>query len=232
LWRFRGDARRAATSMSIALALQVFNYLHMTTADTAARRLPTETRQAEIVAAALQLARETSPPLITTAEIAAVVGVSQGAVFRHFASKDAIWAAVMQWVRTQLLAALGAAAAGATQPLQALEAVFKAHLRFVVAHPGVPRIIFHELQSPQETAIRQEVRNLLQAYRQLLLRLLDEAARRGELAPGVDRDAAATLFLGTVQGLVMQSMSASRSLSAKAGVDPVFAILLRGIRRQ
>ena len=189
----------------------------MTTADTAARRLPTETRQAEIVAAALQLARETSPPLITTAEIAAVVGVSQGAVFRHFASKDAIWAAVLQWVRIQLLAAIGAAAASATQPLP--------------APPDVPRIIFHELQNPRETAIRQEVRSLLQGYRQLLQHLLDEAARRGVLAPGVDRDAAATLFLGTVQGLVMQSMSASRPLSAKAGVDPVFEILLRGIRR-
>ena len=89
-----------------------------------APRLPTEARQAEIVAAALQLAREASPPLITTAEIAAVVGVSQGAVFKHFASKDAIWQAVMSWVHVQLLAALEAAAAGVAQPLQALEAVF------------------------------------------------------------------------------------------------------------
>jgi len=38
-------------------------------------RLPTQARQAEIVAAALQLASTTSPPLITTAEIAAVVDV-------------------------------------------------------------------------------------------------------------------------------------------------------------
>ena len=196
----------------------------------AVSRLPTEARQAEIVAAALQLARATSPPLITTADLAAAVGVSQGAVFRHFASKDAIWTAVMQWVRTQLLAALDAAAAGATQPLPALEAVFKAHLRFVVAHPGVPRIIFHELQHPDETAVKREVRALLQAYRALLLRLLGEAARRGELAAGVDPEAAAALFVGAVQGLVMQSMAAGRPIPLKTGADAVFSLLLRGLR--
>ncbi|HSM22219.1 MAG TPA: TetR/AcrR family transcriptional regulator, partial [Rubrivivax sp.] len=175
-----------------------------------AARLPTEARQAEIVAAALRLARATSPPLITTAEIAAVVGVSQGAVFKHFPSKDAIWQAVMGWVHVQLLATLEAAAAGAAQPLQALEAVFNAHLQFVVAHPGVPRIIFHELQNPKDTAVKREVRALLQSYRRLLLQLLDAAAQRGEVAPGVDPDAAATLFVGMVQGLVMQSMMAGR----------------------
>jgi AcrR family transcriptional regulator len=196
-----------------------------------APRLPTEARQAEIVAAALQLAREASPPLITTAEIAAVVGVSQGAVFKHFASKDAIWQAVMGWVHVQLLAALEAAAAGAAQPLQALEAVFKAHLGFVSAHPGVPRVIFHELQNPQDSAVKREVRTLMQSYRALLLRLLRAAAQRGDVAAGVDPDAAATLFIGTVQGLVMHAMTAGRPRALAAGADAVFAVFLRGVRR-
>jgi AcrR family transcriptional regulator len=194
-------------------------------------RLPTEARQAEIVAAALHLASEASPPLITTAEIAAVVGVSQGAVFKHFSSKDAIWVAVMSWVRAQLLAALEAAAGGAARPLPALEAVFRAHLRFVAAYPGVPRVIFHELQNPQDTAVKREVRALLQAYRRLLLQLLDDAARRGDLAADVDRDAAATLFVGTVQGMVMQSMTAGRPTSVMLRADQVYAIFLRGIRQ-
>lgn len=97
-------------------------------------------------------------------------------MFKHFASKDAIWQAVMSWVHVQLLAALEAAAAGVAQPLQALEAVFEAHLGFVSAHPGVPRVIFHELQNPQDSAVKREVRTLMQSYRALLLRLLRAAA--------------------------------------------------------
>ena len=41
-------------------------------------------------------------------DIATAVGVSQGAVFKHFATKEAIWVAAMQWVRAHLLAQLQA----------------------------------------------------------------------------------------------------------------------------
>ena len=44
-------------------------------------------------------------------------------------------------------------------------------------------------------------------------------------------DAAATLFVGTVQGLVMQSMTAGRPIPVRTGADAVFTILLRGLRR-
>ena len=43
-------------------------------------RLPTEERQADIVAAALRLAQDNSPALITTGDIATAVGLTQGAV--------------------------------------------------------------------------------------------------------------------------------------------------------
>ena len=49
-------------------------------------RLPTEARQAEIVAAALHLAQDRSPGTITTTDLAGALGLSQGALFKHFPS--------------------------------------------------------------------------------------------------------------------------------------------------
>src|SRR5512139_2513512 len=109
-------------------------------------RLSTEEGPADIVATALRLARESSPALITTGDIAAAIGVTQGAVFKHFPTKDAIWLAAMRWVRQTLLRKLQAAADQADTPLDALSAMFRAHVEFVIAHPGAPRFIFHELQ--------------------------------------------------------------------------------------
>jgi TetR/AcrR family transcriptional regulator len=192
-------------------------------------RLPTEERQAEIVAAALTLAREVSPALITTSDLAAAVGVTQGAVFKHFPTKDAIWLAAMGWVREQLLSALEAAAGKADSPLDALAAMFKAHIAFVATHPGVPRLIFHELQRPSDSPIKQEVRNLLKSYRKLLRQRLDAAVVRGEVSTRIDLEAAATLFVGVVQGLVMQSMTTGNAAAVKTQADAVFAIYRRGI---
>jgi AcrR family transcriptional regulator len=193
-------------------------------------RLPTEERQAEIVAAALKLAREYRPESITTSDIAAAIGVSQGAVFKHFPTKDAIWLAAMSWVRGRLLAQLDEAAQAGASALEALEAVFRAHVAFVIAHPGAPRIIFHELQQPTDSPVKQEVRALLQAYRQVLMGLFKTGVRNGQLPAQLDQEAAATLFVGIVQGLVMQSMLTGKPSALKTQADSVFALYLRGIR--
>lgn len=200
-------------------------------------RLPTEERQADIVAAALRLLQDTSPTLVTTGDIAVAVGVTQGAVFKHFTTKDAIWVAAMRWVRQVLLQALAEAAeptaktgAGARAPRDALAAIFKAHVDFVIAHPGVPRLIFHELQQPADSATKQEVRALMQAYRELLQRVLGQAVTQGDAAPGLDTAAAATLFMGSVQGLVMQSMLAGKPGAMRSQAPGVLALVLRGLK--
>jgi TetR/AcrR family transcriptional regulator len=192
-------------------------------------RLPTEERQADIVTAALWLVRESSPALITTSDIASAIGVTQGAVFKHFRTKDAIWVAAARWVREALLQSVKAAAAGAPTPLDALSAMFRAHIDFAIEHPGVPRLIFHELQQPADSATKQEVRGLLQAYRKLLRDRLEQAVSRGQVIVDLDREAAATTFVGLIQGLVMQAMLAGRPVAMRSQGERVFALFRRSL---
>ncbi len=193
-------------------------------------RLSTEERRAGIVAAAVRLARASSPALITTGDIAEAIGVTQGAVFKHFPAKDAIWHAVMRWVRETLLHSLQTAADQAATPLDALAEVFRAHVDFVVAHPGVPRLIFHELQQPADSAAKLEVRALLGGYRKLLLGVLEQAVGHRQVVAELDAEAAATAFIGLIQGLVMQSMLTGRPAAMRPAAERVLALYLRGLR--
>ncbi len=193
----------------------------------------TAVRQASLVEAALQLAALRSPADITTADLAQAVGITQGAVFRHFASKEAIWLAVLDWTADTLIARLQAAAQACptpTDPLAALQAVFTAHVDFVVAYPGVPRVIFQELQHAQDTALKSRVRSLMQQYRTLVLGLLQRAQVQRLLAPGTDLQAAAVLLLGSVQGLLMQALISGQVEGMVPQARGVFAIYLRGLR--
>lgn len=190
---------------------------------------PTQTRQAELMAAALALAALRSPATVTTTELAQAVGITQGAVFRHFESKEAIWLAVMDQVSETLLARLREAAAAHAQPLPALQAVFMAHVDFVVEHPGVPRLIFQELQQPQDTALKARVRRLMHEYRLLLTRLLQQAQDLQVLQPGTNLQAAAVLFMGSVQGLVMQSLLSGQVDAMRAQAPAVFQLLQQAV---
>ncbi|MDD5479355.1 TetR family transcriptional regulator [Rhodoferax sp.] len=200
-------------------------------------RHATDVRQAHLVAAALALAAQRSPADITTADLARVVGISQGAVFRHFASKQALWLAVLDWAASTLMARLDVAASAAhavatpdqASDLAALRAVFMAHVDFVQHYPGVPRMIFQELQSPGDTAMKLRVRSLLARYRQMLMNLLQQAKHAGLLTPETDLSAAALLFIGSVQGLVMQALMSGDLAAATAHAPGVFAIYQRGL---
>ena len=67
------------------------------------KHLPADERRAITVDAVVALAAHQNPHDITTSAIAKQMGVSQGALFKHFPSKDAILKAVMEWVAERLM---------------------------------------------------------------------------------------------------------------------------------
>ncbi len=195
------------------------------------KHLPAEERRAATVEAMIDLAAEQNPSDITTAAIAQRMGLTQGALFRHFPSKEAILQAVMSWVSGRLLTRIDQAIHAAPSPLAALEAVFMTHIDFVAEHPGVPRMLFGELQRPSESLPRRMVQTLLEHYRERLHRLLQAGQAQGELDTSLDVEAAAVLFVGTIQGLVMQSMLGGSVARIRHDATAVFAIYRRGIVR-
>ena len=191
---------------------------------------PSEARQASLIAAALALAAERSPADVTTAQLASAIGVTQGAVFRHFESKEAIWLAVLDDASERFLARMSTAIEPhAGDAMRALEAVFAAHVAFVVENPGMPRLVFQELQQSQDTPLKARVRRLLHEYRSLLLGQLQRAQAQGQLTPGTDLQAAAVLFMGSIQGLVMQTLVSGQVASMSAHAQGVFQLLRRGL---
>ena len=193
------------------------------------KHLPADQRRAVTVEAVVALAATQNPSEITTAAIAKHMQLTQGALFRHFPSKDAIWQAVMEWVAERLLARIDTAAEGIDSPLAAMEAIFMSHVEFVIEHPGVPRMMFGELQRTDASAAKRMVQTLMRRYRERLQRLLASGKSGGELSAALDEDAAATLFIGTIQGLVMQSLMAGDVARMRQDAPRVFAIYRRGI---
>ena len=193
------------------------------------KHLPADERRAATVEAVINLAAEQNPSDITTTAIAQRMGLTQGALFRHFPTKDAILEAVMTWVAERLLSRVDRAAQHVTSPLAALEAVFMAHIDFVSEHPGVPRMLFGELQRPGETLPKRMVQTLIQRYGERLRHLLERGKAIGELDANLDIEAASVSFIGSIQGLVMQSLIAGDAARIRRDASGVFAIYRRGI---
>ena len=191
--------------------------------------LSAEERREVTVETVIDLAAEQNPTDITTGAIAKRMGVTQGALFRHFPSKDAILQAVMEWVSERLLARIEKAISRAASPIDALEAAFMTHIEFISEHPGVPRMLFGELQRAEQTVAKRMAQTLIHRYGERLGRLVAEGKERGELSATLDEKAAVTLFIGTIQGLVMQSLLAGDVKRISASAPGVFALYRRAV---
>ncbi len=193
------------------------------------RHLPAEERRAETVASVIALAAEGDPAGITTAAIAEHMGVTQGAVFKQFPNKEAILEAVMGWVADRLLGSVSAAAAHATSADGALEAMFLAHARFVAEHPGVPRMLFGELQRAEMTAPKRAARVLLKRYGMLVREQIERGQAAGVFDAGLAVEAAVLGYIGTLQGLVMQSLIADDPARIRQLAPSAIAFYLRAL---
>lgn len=193
------------------------------------KHMPADERRAVTVEAVVKLAAEQNPSEITTTAIAQHMGVTQGALFKHFPTKDAILQAVMTWVAERLLSRVDKAAQSSPSPLASIEAMFMAHVEFIAEHPGVPRMLFGELQRAEQTVPKRMAQTLIQRYRERLHHLIEKGKVEGELSGTLDTDAAITLLIGMIQGLVMQSLLAGDVERIRRDAPQVFVIYRRGI---
>lgn len=193
------------------------------------KRRSSKERRALAIDAVIDLASGMNPADITTAAISERMGLTQGALFRHFPTKDAVLQAVMESVSERLLSRIDEAVREETAPLEALRAIFMAHVGFIESNPGVPRLLFSELQRTEETGAKRAVAAFLEASATRILVQLDEAKKLGLVSSDICPRSAAMSLVGSVQGLVIQAMLSGRVGDIGAGADGVFAVWRRGV---
>jgi AcrR family transcriptional regulator len=162
------------------------------------------TRRDEIVTATLELLATTPLERVTTRQIAARVGLTQPALFRHFAGRDAIVEAAVAWTRGELEAVAAGVLGAPASPLVRAEALARALGEHATRWPGLPRLLFADLASGEETSWGAALRGLQAAQRALVAGLVREAIDKGEAPAEVDAARAGALFVAGMQGVLGQ----------------------------
>ena len=196
------------------------------------KRLSSPERRTTLVAAFVALAASDDPGSVTTEAIARKVGVSHAAVFRHFPTREALVAAAIEWSARALVERLDQAKRSSKSALAALEAMFLAHAEFAASHPGVPRILVSELQKAGNHAAKQAVQTLFFQYACRISALVENGKAKGEITSKVDGAQTAVLVLGSIQGLVLQSLMLGQANWVRQQAPGIIAVIKDGLRRK
>lgn len=172
-----------------------------------AAALPAAERRARAIQALLELACHCAPEQISTAAVAERMGISHAALFRHFPSRDALWAESVRWATGQLESELDAIAAVESSPsLQRVRGLLRALVLFFAGYPGLLRMLLAELPRPGSHPASEEAKAFAARLRATLIRLLEQAEREGTLHSPLAPSSLAPLLLATCEGMMLQGL--------------------------
>ncbi|NMB74722.1 MAG: TetR/AcrR family transcriptional regulator [Myxococcales bacterium] len=184
-----------------------------------------------IVRVALRLLARRGPREFTAQALADELGITPGALFRHFPSMSAIVDAVIESMEARLFSGFPL---GDDDPLRCLEKVFRYRIDVIHAHPDVSRLL--QSQHLGRAAGKTMARRLAEFKRRSQKFVRDcirHAAARGELDPRLDPEAAAVIVLGAIHALSHVGVRVVKSRSHGAIVEKVWRVIedvLRGRR--
>jgi len=195
------------------------------------QRKTADARRRDIADAALRVIAEQGLGRFTALAIAREVGVSDAALFRHFETKEEIVLAAIERVEEILFA--GFPPAG-HDPLERLGLFFRQRVAVIEENPGVARLVASDaLAQAAPPAGVARVAELRRRSVRFVRGCLDEAARAGLLAEGLEPAEAAVLVLGAILALT-QGRQLKAKLDRPAGLAErtwrALESLLRGPR--
>lgn len=189
-------------------------------------RLASEDRQRELVDAALRIVAERGIAALTTRALAEEVGLTSGALFRHFASLQALLEAVVTRVDEVLD---GTYPATDRAPLERLDAFIAARSSAVGAQLGIMRLVLSEqfaLALP--AAASERLANCRIKTRSFVTACVREGQRDGSIRGDAEARALVPIVMGTIQMLALSTATpALRDAEAKS-VRNTLLHLLRG----
>lgn len=167
------------------------------------KRENTEVRQQQIVDAAAILIFKYGSEHLTVKRIAAVVGISEAAIYRHFKSKKSILSFLLRYIEESLLRDISAEAV-ADEPvtLETIEKIIQNHFSMISMRKGISFHVIAEIISLGDRKLNKQAFQAIGKYIDRLKELLIEGVREGAVRPDIDLEASATLLFTLIQGLV------------------------------
>lgn len=125
----------------------------------AGARKPGE-RRTQILQALAAMLQEPQAEKITTAALAARVGVSEAALYRHFSSKAQMYEGLIEFIEQTLFGLIAHITAESASPVRQIEAILDVLLTFAHKNPGMTRVLIGEALVHENERLQKRINQL------------------------------------------------------------------------
>jgi TetR/AcrR family transcriptional regulator len=161
-------------------------------------------RREEILQALATMLENQPGTRITTAKLAAEVGVSEAALYRHFPSKAKIFEGLIEFVEDAVFSRVTIIMNEEKQALEKISNILQLLLTFTERNPGISRIFNGDALAGENERLRSRVVQFYDRLDTQLKQILREAEIREGLRTQATATATANLLLAAAEGRISQ----------------------------
>ncbi len=184
-------------------------------------------RKAQILQTLAEMLEAPHAEKITTAALAARIGVSEAALYRHFASKAQMYEGLIEFIESTLFSLINRICADEPNGFEQARATAQLLLGFAERNRGMCRVLTGEVLVNEHVRLQARVNQLLDRVEASLRQSLRIAVTQGSVTAGTET-AFANLLLAAIQGRLQQFVKSGFARMPLEHWSAQWAMLARG----
>jgi TetR/AcrR family transcriptional regulator len=187
------------------------------------------TRRQLILEALARELEENPGERITTAALSRAVGVSEAALYRHFASKAKMFEGLIDFAEESIFARINQIMQEPLEARQRCNQLLYLLLAFSDKNPGITRVLLGDALVGETERLLTRVSQFFTRLETQLKQILREGEMRSEASSQVEAGVAANLMLALAEGLMHQYLRSRFQLRPLAQWDAQWQVLERSL---
>jgi TetR/AcrR family transcriptional regulator len=166
---------------------------------------------------------------ITTAALAASLGVSEAALYRHFPSKARMFEGLIAFAEETVFSRVNRILAEERDTQARCRGLLYLLLGFADRNPGIARVLLGDALVGENERLQERVQQFFERLNTQFRQVLREAELRGDTALTTNPEAGAGLLVAYVEGRMQQFQRNRFSEPAATALDQDWPVLQRGL---
>jgi len=159
-------------------------------------------RQKEIIETAIKLIDEGGIQNVTMKQIANRLGITEPAIYRHFASKSEILLSMLEQFKFRSKGHLNRARSADVSNLQKVETIFLEHSGQFAERPHMTAVVFSEEAFQDDSRLAELIFSVMNAAHEGMSDIIAAAQQTQEIRSDIPAEHLALMILGTLRLLV------------------------------
>lgn len=188
---------------------------------------PFTERQQQIMNASIELIAEQSIQGMTIKNIAQKIKLTEGAIYRHFPSKNDILLGILQSFKETSRKTLVESCGSDMPALEQIKSIFTRNVQYFSDKPAVTAVIFSESIFQNEAQLSKEVFTLLEMHERALNCIIERGQKQNEIRNDIAEKELTMIVIGSIRYMVKKWRLSNFSFDLKTE----FALILDSLTK-